>query len=54
MVGVQAEEAAAYPLSLAAGHPVPLDRMATMADGIAVGCPGEVPYATSPSWSTSS
>ncbi len=45
VVGVQAEEAAAYPLSLRAGHPVPLDRMATMADGIAVGCPGEVPFA---------
>jgi threonine dehydratase len=45
VVGVQAETAAAYPQSLAAGHPVPLARMATMADGIAVGCPGEVPYA---------
>ncbi|HET8615736.1 MAG TPA: threonine ammonia-lyase [Actinomycetales bacterium] len=45
VVGVQAEQAAAYPASLAAGHPVTLDRMATMADGIAVGCPGEVPYA---------
>jgi threonine dehydratase len=44
VVGVQAEQAAAYPASLAAGHPVPLERMATMADGIAVGCPGEVPY----------
>ncbi|WP_426565890.1 threonine ammonia-lyase [Angustibacter sp. McL0619] len=45
VVGVQAEAAAAYPASLAAGRPVPLARMATMADGIAVGCPGEVPYA---------
>jgi threonine dehydratase len=45
IIGVQAEKAAAYPPSLHAGHPVPLDRMATMADGIAVGCPGEVPYA---------
>jgi len=45
VIGVQAEEAAAYPPSLAAGHPVPLARMTTMADGIAVGCPGEVPYA---------
>ena len=44
VIGVQAERAAAYPLSLAAGHPVPLAEMATMADGIAVGCPGEVPY----------
>jgi len=45
VIGVQAEMAAAYPPSLAAGHPVPLASMATMADGIAVGCPGEVPYA---------
>jgi threonine ammonia-lyase medium form len=45
VIGVQAERAAAYPPSLVAGHPVPLATMATMADGIAVGCPGEVPYA---------
>jgi threonine ammonia-lyase medium form len=45
VVGVQAEQAAAYPASLAAGKPVQLGSMATMADGIAVGCPGEVPYA---------
>jgi threonine dehydratase len=45
VVGVQAESAAAYPASLAAGHPVPLEEMATMADGIAVGCPGAVPFA---------
>ncbi|MGZ4493143.1 MAG: threonine ammonia-lyase [Nocardioides sp.] len=44
VVGVQAEGAAAYVGSLAAGHPVALARMATMADGIAVGCPGEVPF----------
>ncbi len=45
IVGVQAEQAAAYPASLAAGHPVPLERMSTMADGIAVGRPGVVPFA---------
>lgn len=45
VVGVQAEDAAAYPPSLAAGHPVALERMSTMADGIAVGCPGQVPFA---------
>jgi threonine dehydratase len=45
VVGVQAESAAAYPQSLRSGRPVPLDSMATMADGIAVGCPGEVPFA---------
>jgi len=44
ILGVQAEQAAAYPLSLKAGRPVPVDKMATMADGIAVGCPGQVPY----------
>ncbi len=43
VIGVQAAEAAAYPASLAAGHPVALDRMSTMADGIAVGRPGVVP-----------
>jgi len=45
VIGVQAVGAASYPQSLSAGHPVPLATMATMADGIAVGCPGEVPYA---------
>lgn len=45
VIGVQAERAAAYPPSLAAGRPVPLTSMSTIADGIAVGCPGEVPYA---------
>jgi len=45
VIGVQAESAAAYPASLKAGHPVPLTGMATMADGIAVGCPGAVPFA---------
>ena len=44
VVGVQAEKAAAFPASLAAGHPVALDGMGTMADGIAVGCPGPVPF----------
>jgi threonine dehydratase len=44
VVAVQAERAAAYPVSLAAGRPVPLESMATMADGIAVGCPGEVTF----------
>lgn len=45
LVGVQAEQAAAYPLSLAAGKPVAFENMSTMADGIAVGMPGDVPYA---------
>jgi threonine ammonia-lyase medium form len=45
ILGVQAEGAAAYPLSLAAGKPVAYEGMQTMADGIAVGLPGDVPYA---------
>ena len=44
VVGVQAEGAAAYPQSLTEGHPVALPTMSTMADGIAVGCPGDVPF----------
>ncbi|MER6121867.1 threonine ammonia-lyase [Streptomyces sp. NPDC001795] len=44
VVGVQAEGAAAYPLSLAAGRPVPVRNPATMADGIKVGRPGDVPF----------
>lgn len=44
VIGVQAEGAAAYPLSLAAHHPVALESMTTMADGIAVGRPGDVPF----------
>ena len=45
VVGVQAAEAAAYPASLAAGHPVQLTSMNTMADGIAVGLPGDITLA---------
>ncbi|MFQ6853384.1 threonine ammonia-lyase [Streptomyces sp. 35M1] len=45
IVGVQAEGAACYPPSLAAGYPVSLDSPATMADGIKVGRPGDVPFA---------
>ncbi|MCW2761337.1 MAG: tdcB [Marmoricola sp.] len=45
VVGVQAEEAAAYPESLRRGVPVALERMTTMADGIAVARPGDVPFA---------
>ena len=44
VIGVQAEMAAAYPPSLAAGSPQMLPRMSTMADGIAVGKPGDVPF----------
>jgi threonine dehydratase len=44
VVGVQAKSAAAFPASLRAGHPVALETMATIADGIAVGCPGDVTF----------
>ncbi len=45
IVAVQAEQAACFPDSLAAGHPVQLDAMATMADGIAVAAPGALTLA---------
>ncbi|MGF0117836.1 threonine ammonia-lyase [Promicromonospora sp. Marseille-Q5078] len=44
VVGVQAETAAAYPASLAAGRPTAGTLGATMADGIAIGTPGDVPF----------
>jgi threonine dehydratase len=45
VVGVQAEGAAAYPGSLLHGGPVALESMSTMADGIAVGLPGQITFA---------
>jgi threonine dehydratase len=45
IVAVQAETAACFPGSLAAGHPVALEAMATMADGIAVAAPGDLTLA---------
>ena len=42
IVGVQAEGAASMPGSLAVGRPTALTSMATIADGIAVGAPGEL------------
>jgi threonine dehydratase len=44
VVGVQAHGAAAWPPSLAAGAPTALREMRTMADGIAVGRPGDVTF----------
>jgi threonine dehydratase len=44
IIGVQAEGAAAYPPSLAAGRPMAVTNPATMADGIRVGRPGDVPF----------
>jgi threonine dehydratase len=44
VVGVQAAGAAAWPPSLAAGEPLALKSMRTIADGIAVGQPGKVTF----------
>jgi threonine dehydratase len=45
IIGVQAAGAAAYPPSLEAGAPVRLPHLSTIADGIAVGCPGDITFA---------
>ncbi len=45
VVGVQAAGAAAYPPSLAEGRAQALEHTSTIADGIAVGRPGAVPFA---------
>ena len=44
IVGVQAESVAAYPASVSAGHPVAVPALPTMADGIAVRRPGDIPF----------
>ncbi|GAB3164701.1 threonine ammonia-lyase [Myceligenerans halotolerans] len=44
VVGVQAAQAAAYPGSLDAGRPTAVTLQPTMADGIAIGTPGQVPF----------
>src|SRR5688572_25092029 len=45
IVGVQAAGAAAFPPSLEAGHPVALEHMSTIADGIAANEPGDLTLA---------
>jgi threonine dehydratase len=45
VIGVQAAGAASMPPSLSAGAPVRIPRMSTIADGIAVGRPGELTFA---------
>jgi threonine dehydratase len=45
VIGVQAVGAAALPISLRAGRPVRLDAYSTIADGIAVGRPGDHTFA---------
>ncbi|MDR2998812.1 MAG: pyridoxal-phosphate dependent enzyme, partial [Microbacterium sp.] len=44
VIGVQAENAAAMPPSLEAGHPVEITTHPTIADGILVARPGEIPF----------
>jgi threonine dehydratase len=44
IIGVQAENAAAYPPSLAAGKPVKIDVLPTISDGIAVATPGTLNF----------
>ncbi|MFC6878249.1 MULTISPECIES: threonine ammonia-lyase [Actinomadura] len=44
VVGAQAKRAAAFPASLAAGRPTRVEVQPTMADGISVGCPGDLTY----------
>ncbi|MGZ8804820.1 MAG: pyridoxal-phosphate dependent enzyme, partial [Microbacterium sp.] len=44
VIGVQAENSAAYPASLAAGRPVDVETHPTIADGIAVARPGNIPF----------
>jgi len=44
IIGVQAENAAAMPPSLASGHPVEIETEPTIADGILVSRPGTVPF----------
>lgn len=45
IIGVQAAQAAAWPASLREGRPTAAGAMNTMADGIAVALPGDVPFA---------
>ncbi len=45
IIGVQAAQAAAWPMSLSEGAPSAVAEMSTMADGIAVARPGDVPFA---------
>ena len=44
VVGVQAQVVAAYPPSLAAGHPVVIEGATTIADGIALKRPGDITF----------
>lgn len=45
VIGIQASGAAAFPASITAGEPIMLDRVATIADGIAIKRPGDITLA---------
>jgi threonine dehydratase len=45
IIGVQAENAAPYPESLRAGYPIEVATRPTIADGILVSRPGDIPFA---------
>ncbi|KAB1643257.1 threonine ammonia-lyase [Gulosibacter chungangensis] len=44
VIGVQAENSAPFPVSVAEGHPVKIDAKPTIADGIAVDVPGSLSF----------
>lgn len=44
IIGVQAENSAAYPSSLRSGEPLTVETTPTIADGIAVARPGDIPF----------
>ncbi|MGH1561969.1 threonine ammonia-lyase [Mumia sp. DW29H23] len=50
VIGVQSERVAPYPLSLEQGRPTSVEAQRTMADGIAVSRPGDVPYEEIERW----
>ncbi|WP_430592439.1 threonine ammonia-lyase [Humidisolicoccus flavus] len=44
VIGVQAENSASYPVSIEKGEPTTIDQKSTIADGIAVRRPGNLPF----------
>ncbi|HEY2656386.1 MAG TPA: threonine ammonia-lyase [Solirubrobacteraceae bacterium] len=50
VIGVQVEACAPFPASLQAGFPVPVESVRTIADGIAVKRPGELPLTLIKRW----
>ncbi|KAA1422737.1 threonine ammonia-lyase [Mumia zhuanghuii] len=50
VIGVQSERVAPYPISLEQGAPTTIEAQRTMADGIAISRPGDVPFAEISRW----